>query len=58
MNLGILMRVYCIYVELPLKSIQERLGHASITTTGNIYVHLDLKQEKRVLRTLNFLRLF
>lgn len=30
---------------LPLKSIQERLGHASITTTGDIYVHLDLKQE-------------
>ena len=44
--------------RLPLKTIQERLGHASITTTGNIYVHLNLKQEKRVQRTLNFLRLF
>lgn len=39
------------------KSIKERLGHSSIATTMNVYVHLNKRHQKRVLRTLNLLRL-
>lgn len=28
---------------VPLKHIQERLGHSDFTTTANIYAHLDYK---------------
>ena len=38
-----------------IKLIQQRLGHASIDTTLNTYVHYN--DEKRVLRTLDFLHL-
>lgn len=38
--------------KVPIKVIQERLGHSSINTTMNIYVHVDEKQQKRVARTL------
>lgn len=41
--------------KVPIKLIQERLGHSSITTTMNTYVHTNEEQEKKVLRTLNFL---
>lgn len=43
--------------KVRLKSIQERLGHADISTTLNTYVHLNNKDEKRVLHKLFFLRL-
>ena len=39
------------------KAIKDRLGHASIHTTMNIDVQLTKRQEKRVQRTLNFIRL-
>lgn len=38
-----------------IKLIQQRLGHASIDTTLNTYVHFS--DEKRVMRTLDFLHL-
>jgi integrase len=27
-------------LELPMKTVQERLGHSSITTTSDVYGHL------------------
>ena len=42
--------------NIKVKLIQERLGHSDISTTLNTYVHTNVKDEKRVLRTLNFLR--
>lgn len=44
--------------KVDIQSIKERLGHSNINTTMGVYVHLTKKQEKRVMRTLNFLRLF
>lgn len=43
--------------NLPIKEISRRLGHSNIETTLNIYVHTDKEQEKRVINTLNSLRL-
>ena len=43
--------------KVPLKVVSSRLGHSKTSTTIDIYVHSDLKQEKRVTRTLNFIRL-
>lgn len=37
-----------------IKTIQNRLGHANIETTLNIYVHEN--KEKRVIRALNFIK--
>lgn len=42
--------------NIKIKSIQERLGHADISTTLNTYVHLYKSDEKKVLKVLNFLR--
>lgn len=44
--------------NIPIQLIKERLGHSNINTTMGVYVHLTKRQEKRVVRTLNFLRLF
>ncbi len=43
--------------NIPVQSIKERLGHSSTNTTLGTYIHLTKRQEKRVLRTLNFLRM-
>ena len=43
--------------NIDLQTIKERLGHSSINTTSNIYVHLTKKHEKRVLRALNLMRI-
>ena len=43
--------------NIKVKTIQERLGHAKIETTIDTYIHNNEKQEKRVLRTLNLIRL-
>lgn len=42
--------------NIDMQSIKERLGHSNINTTMGVYVHLTKKKEKRVSRTLNFLR--
>ena len=44
--------------KIPMQAIKERLGHSNINTTMGVYVHLTKRQEKRVTRTLGFLRLF
>jgi len=44
--------------KIMINEISKRLGHNNTSTTLNIYTHTDFKQEKKVLRTLNFLRLF
>lgn len=44
--------------KIDIKTIQERLGHSDISTTLNTYIHLDLKQEKKVQRTLFSLHYF
>lgn len=41
-----------------IKEISKRLGHSKISTTLDIYIHTNKKQEKKVSRTLYFLRLF
>jgi len=42
---------------IPINYVSNRLGHSKISTTLDIYVHYNLEQEKRVLSTLNSLRL-
>lgn len=32
---------------MPLKQIQEWLGHSDFATTANIYAHLDVKSKER-----------
>lgn len=43
--------------KVKIKLIQERLGHADISTTLNTYVHTSEIEEKRLIRTINLLRL-
>ena len=43
--------------NIKIKTIQERLGHASINITLNTYVHSDSRQEKKLIKMINFLRL-
>ena len=44
--------------DIMINEIARRLGHSSVTTTLNTYVHTDKEQEKRVIKTLGLLRLF
>lgn len=44
---------YLISNNIPLNVVSRMLGHSNVETTARIYVHQDLSQEKRVLRTLN-----
>lgn len=44
--------------KIPMQAIKERLGHSNINVTMGVYVHLLKRQEKKVLRTLNFRRFF
>lgn len=39
-----------------IHEISRRLGHSKVSTTLDIYTHTNLTQEKRVTRTLNFIR--
>lgn len=41
-----------------IHEISKRLGHSDISITLNTYTHAERKQEKRVIKTLNRLRLF
>ena len=43
--------------NIPITAISNRLGHSDISMTLNIYLHLISEDEKRVLTTLNSLRL-
>lgn len=42
---------------IPVNEISRRLGHNSIVTTLNVYVHNNLDNEKRVINTLNSLKI-
>lgn len=42
--------------KIQIKVISKRLGHSSVNTTLNTYIHTDLSQEKRVIKTLNSIR--
>lgn len=44
---------YLISNGIPLNVVSKMLGHSNVETTARIYVHQDLSQEKRVLKTLN-----
>lgn len=39
-----------------INEVSRRLGHSKVSTTLDIYTHTDLTQEKRVTRTLNYIR--
>lgn len=41
---------------IPINEVSRRLGHSSIVTTLNVYVHNNLDNEKRVLSTLNSIK--
>lgn len=43
--------------NMNIKEISRRLGHSNVQTTLNIYVHADKCQEKKVINTLNSIRL-
>lgn len=42
--------------KIEVKLIQERLGHADISTTLNTYVHTDEKAEKKLIEKINLIR--
>ena len=39
----------CYNAKMPIKNIQERLGHSTITTTMDIYVEPDIKNDHQYL---------
>lgn len=43
--------------NIKIKAIQQRLGHADISTTLNTYVHLNKKEEKRLIKAINLTHL-
>ena len=44
-------------MNVPMQLIKERLGHSDINTTMKYYVDVEKTKEKRVIRTLNLIRL-
>jgi len=44
-------------MNVPMQFIKDRLGHSDINTTMKYYVDLEKSKEKRVIRTLNLIRL-
>ena len=44
--------------NIVINEISRRLGHSKTSTTLNIYCHTNKEQEKKVLKTLNSIRLF
>lgn len=48
---------FLIQNNIPVIEVSKRLGHSKVSTTLDIYSHTDLAQEKRVLNTLNSVRL-
>ena len=43
--------------NIMINEISRRLGHSNVTITLNTYVHTDKEQEKKVIKTLNSIRL-
>ena len=46
-----------IYNNVPIQDISKRLGHANVSTTLDVYTHVIEDKEKRVINTLNKIRL-
>ena len=44
-------------MNVPMQLIKDQLGHSDINTTMKYYVDLEKSKEKRVIRTLNLIRL-
>lgn len=44
--------------KLMIKEISRRLGHSNANVTLNTYTHAEKRHEKKVIKTLNFIRLF
>jgi len=44
-------------LNIPMQFIKQRLGHSDINTTMKYYVDLENSKEKRVIKTLNLIRL-
>jgi len=42
--------------KIDIHVISSRLGHSKVSTTIDVYTHANIKQEKRVLSTLNSIR--
>ena len=39
--------------NIPMKTVQERLGHADFSTTANIYAHVTAKMQKAAADTMD-----
>lgn len=44
--------------KLMIKEVSRRLGHSDSNITLNVYTHATNEHEKKVIKTLNFIRLF
>jgi len=44
--------------RLMIKEVSRRLGHSDTSITLNTYTHVEKRHEKKVIKTLNFIRLF
>lgn len=44
--------------KLMIKEVSRRLGHSDSNITLNVYTHATKVHEKKVIKTLNFIRLF
>lgn len=44
--------------KLMIKEVSRRLGHSNANITLNTYTHAEKRHEKKVIKTLNFIRLF
>lgn len=44
--------------KLMIKEVSRRLGHSNTNITLNTYTHAEKRHEKKVIKTLNFIRLF
>ena len=47
------MQTLALAADGSLKVIQQRLGHASIKTTGDIYSHPEINAQRKVVETVD-----
>lgn len=44
-------------LNIPIETVSEQLGHSDVSTTYNIYVHNNTENKKRLIKSLNQLRI-